>query len=82
MKIKGVKSTVSSIIARAGQRRKVPTWEIPQPILTGPQLLLERLRFLGVARANLGFGCQALLLVNVCSNFIPHSQHLKLGFVG
>jgi DNA-binding Lrp family transcriptional regulator len=25
MKIKGVKSTVSSIIARAGQRRKVPT---------------------------------------------------------
>ena len=36
MKIKGVKSTVSSIVARAGQRRKVSTREIPQPILTGP----------------------------------------------
>lgn len=39
MKIKGVKSTLSSIVARAGQRRKVSTCEIPfdtQPILTGP----------------------------------------------
>jgi DNA-binding Lrp family transcriptional regulator len=40
MKIKGVKSTLSSIVARAGQRRKVSTLgEIPfdtQPILTGP----------------------------------------------
>jgi DNA-binding Lrp family transcriptional regulator len=32
MKIKGVKSTVTSIVARAGQRLKVPIRETLQPI--------------------------------------------------